>query len=48
MVLISVADPEGGFRGWNPPFFGTINTFEWGHIVGTPSLSWVGNPPFLK
>ena len=27
-------------------FLWMINAFEWGHIVGTPFLSWVGNPSF--
>ena len=47
-MIHPVADPEGGFRGLEPPFFWQINAFEWEHIVGTPPLLWVGNPPFLK
>ena len=38
-----------GFRGLEPPFFWTINAFEWEHIVGTLPLFTLGwEPPFLK
>ena len=33
-------------RLWNPPFFWTINAFEWEHIVGTPLYSGLGTPSF--
>ena len=43
---------SGGSRGRVPgvgtPFSWTINAFEWGQIVGTPTLSWVGTPPPFK
>ena len=44
----AVADPGGGFRGLEPPFFQTINAFEWGHIVGTPLGPGFGTPLFKK
>ena len=39
---------QGESSGWNTPFFWTINSFEWGHIVGTPSFVLGLEPPLFK
>ena len=45
-MYITVGDPEG-VRGLEPPFFWTINAFEWEHTVGTSFILGL-EPPSLK
>ncbi|CAG2233991.1 unnamed protein product [Mytilus edulis] len=46
-VTITVTNSSGKSR-MGVPGVGTINSFEGEHIVGTPPLLWVGNPPFYN